>query len=662
MCSGASTGSVVITPTGGVGPYTVTPAQTGLAAGSYTFTVKDANNCTITVPVTITEPEAITATTSITDILCNRASTGSVVITPSGGVGPYTITPAQTGLAAGSYTFTVKDANNCTITVPVTITEPVAITATTSITNVLCNGASTGSVVITPGGGVAPYTITPAQTGLAAGSYTFTVKDANNCTITVPVTITEPATITATTSITNVLCNGASTGSVVITPTGGVGPYTITPATTGLAAGSYTFTVKDANNCTITVPVTITEPAAITATTSITNILCNGASTGSVVITPSGGVAPYTITPAQTGLAAGSYTFTVKDANNCTITVPVTITEPEAITATTSITNVLCNGASTGSVVITPSGGVAPYTITPAQTGLATGNYTFTVKDANNCTITVPVTITEPAAITATTSITHVLCNGASTGSVVITPSGGVAPYTITPAQTGLAAGSYTFTVKDANNCTITVPVTITEPEAITATTSITNVLCNGASTGSVVITPSGGVAPYTITPAQTGLATGIYTFTVKDANNCTITVPVTITEPAAITATTSVTNVLCNGASTGSVVITPSGVLGRIRLLPLRLVLLRDLIRSRLRMRIIVRSLFRLQSPSPRLSQQLLQSLMFCVMARRLDQLTSHQAAVLGRTRLRRLKLVLLQGLIRSRLRMRIIARLLFR
>ena len=538
-CNGASTGSVVITPSGGVGPYTITPAQTGLAAGSYTFTVKDANNCTLSVPITISQPVAITATTAITNVACNGASTGSVVITPSGGVGPYTITPAQTGLAAGSYTFTVKDANNCTLSVPVTISQPVAITATTAITNVACNGASTGSVVITPSGGVGPYTITPAQTGLAAGSYTFTVKDANNCTLSVPVTISQPVAITATTAITNVACNGASTGSVVITPSGGVGPYTITPAQTGLAAGSYTFTVKDANNCTITVPVTITQPAAITATTAITNVACNGASTGSVVITPSGGVGPYTITPAQTGLAAGSYTFTVKDANNCTSKVPVTISQPAAITATTAITNVVCNGASTGSVVITPSGGVGPYTITPAQTGLAAGSYTFTVKDANNCTITVPVTITQPAAITATTAVTNVACNGASTGSVVITPSGGVGPYTITPAQTGLAAGSYTFTVKDANNCTLSVPVTISQPVAITATTAITNVACNGASTGSVVITPSGGVGPYTITPAQTGLAAGSYTFTVKDANNCTITVPVTITQPAAITATT---------------------------------------------------------------------------------------------------------------------------
>src|SRR5678810_294611 len=79
---------------------------------------------------------------------------------------------AQTGLAAGSYTFTVTDANGCTLPVPVTITQPAPITVTTAITNVKCNGASTGSVVITPSGGVGPYTITPAQTGLAAGSYT----------------------------------------------------------------------------------------------------------------------------------------------------------------------------------------------------------------------------------------------------------------------------------------------------------------------------------------------------------------------------------------------------------------------------------------------------------------------------------------------------------
>ena len=569
LCNGASTGSVVITPTGGVGPYTISPAQTGLAAGNHTFTVTDANGCSITVPITITQPSTLTATTAVTNILCNGASTGSVVITPTGGVGPYTITPAQTGLAAGNHTFTVTDANGCSITVPITITQPTTLTATAAVTNILCNGASTGSVVITPTGGVGPYTITPAQTGLAAGNYVFTVTDANGCSITVPITITQPSTLTATAAVTNILCNGASTGSVVITPTGGVGSYTISPAQTGLAAGNHTFTVTDANGCSITVPITITQPSTLTATTAVTNILCNGASTGSVVITPTGGVGPYTITPAQTGLAAGNHTFTVTDANGCSITVPITITQPTTLTATAAVTNILCNGASTGSVVITPTGGVGPYTITPAQTGLAAGNYVFTVTDANGCSITVPITITQPSTLTATTAVTNILCNGASTGSVVITPTGGVGPYTISPAQTGLAAGNYVFTVTDANGCSITVPATITQPSTLTATTAVTNILCNGASTGSVVITPTGGVGPYTITPAQTGLAAGNYVFTVTDANGCSITVPATITEPADLTATTVVTNILCNGAATGSVVITPTGGAGPYTITP---------------------------------------------------------------------------------------------
>jgi hypothetical protein len=50
--------------------------------------------------------------------------------------------------------------------------------------------------------------------------------------------------------------------------------------------------------------------------------------------------------------------------------------------------------------VITPTGGTAPYNITPAQTNLAAGNYTFTVTDANGCSTTVDVTITEPLPIT----------------------------------------------------------------------------------------------------------------------------------------------------------------------------------------------------------------------------------------------------------------------
>jgi hypothetical protein len=207
-----------------------------------------------------------------------------------------------------------------------------------------------------------------------------------------------------------------------------------------------------------------------------------------------------------------------------------------------SLVNASCFGSSTGSVVIAPAGGVAPYIITPSQTGLAAGLHTFTVTDANSCTTTIDVTITQPASAlsAAVTSQVNVLCYGSSTGSVVIAPAGGVAPYVITPAQTGLPAGLHTFTVTDATGCAATINVTITQPAAplTAAISSQVNVLCFGASTASGLIAPAGGIAPYSITPAQTGLAAGLHTFTVTDATGCTATIDVNITQPgAALTA-----------------------------------------------------------------------------------------------------------------------------
>src|SRR4029079_1015127 len=328
------------------------------------------------------------------------------------------------------------------------------------------------------------------------------------------------------------LCAGSATGTVTITPAGGTGPYTITPAQTRLTAGLHTFTITDANGCTLTVDITIVDATPITETHTQTPTLCAGSATGTVTITPAGGTGPYTITPSQTGLTAGLHTFTITDANGCTTTIDVTIDEPLPIPAIATPTAASCNAAADGSVVITPSGGTAPYTITPSQTGLTPGLHTFTITHANGCTTTIDVTIDEPLPITATATPTAASCNGAADGSVVISPSGGTAPYTITPIQTGLTAGLHTFTITDANGCSTTIDVTIDEPLPITATATPTAASCNGAADGSVVITPSGGTGPYTITPGQTGLTAGLHTFRITDANGCSTTIDVTIDEP----------------------------------------------------------------------------------------------------------------------------------
>ena len=147
MCFGSSTGTVTVTGAGGTGTKTYSSDGTtfqdngtfsDLAAGSYTITVKDANGCTATVPVTITQPASAVSgsITSQTGALCFGSSTGTVTITGAGGTGTKTYSQDGTtfqgsgtfsGLAAGSYTITIKDANGCMATVPVTITEPASL-------------------------------------------------------------------------------------------------------------------------------------------------------------------------------------------------------------------------------------------------------------------------------------------------------------------------------------------------------------------------------------------------------------------------------------------------------------------------------------------------------------------------------------------------------
>src|SRR5438128_8851482 len=185
-------------------------------------------------------------------------------------------------------------------------------------------------------------------------------------------------------SQTNVACFGGATGSVTVAGSGGTSPYTyaIDGTTFGasgtfssLGAGSYTITVKDANGCTTTQGVTITQPAAALSSSisSQTNVACFGGSTGSVTVAGSGGTSPYTFSKdgvnfgasgTFNNLAAGSYTVTVKDANGCTTPQPVTITQPASAlgSSISSQTNVACFGGATGSVTVAGSGGTSPYT------------------------------------------------------------------------------------------------------------------------------------------------------------------------------------------------------------------------------------------------------------------------------------------------------------
>jgi gliding motility-associated-like protein len=627
-CNGGNNGSATVTAGGGITPYTyawtptggTTATGTALAAGSYTVTVTDANGCTINSNVNITQPNAVTANINAsTNALCNGGNTGSASVTAGGGtpVYAYAWTPsggtgsAANNLAAGNYTVTVTDSRGCTQSATVNISQPPVLTAAANPTNVLCNGAATGSATVIPGGGTAGYTYSWSPGGgtgstassLGAGAYTVTVTDANGCTVTANANITQPSAITSTSSSTPTNC-GSSTGSATVNPSGGTGAYSYAWSPSGgsgstasnLAAGAYVVTITDANGCTATANVAVSNTAGPTATIpTSTNVSCNGGANGSANANAAGGTGPYTYswTPgggngaSATGLSAGTYSITILDANGCSASTNVTITEPPAVTAVISTsTDVICNGGTTGNATVVAAGGTAGYTYswTPGgatgttASNLAAGNYTVTVTDANACTQTASVTIIEPAPVTAAVPpVTNVLCNGGSTGSASVNAGGGTAPYTYawTPSggngstASGLAAGSYTVTVTDANGCTSTANATITQPAALTAViSSSAGISCNGANNGTATVTAGGGTAAYTYawTPSggtgatESGLAAGNYSVTVTDANGCVGNAAVTISEPTVLQTSTSGTNVDCNGNANGSASVSTTG------------------------------------------------------------------------------------------------------
>ncbi|REK00382.1 MAG: hypothetical protein DWQ39_12060, partial [Bacteroidetes bacterium] len=387
------------------------------------------------------------------------------------------------------------------------------------ISHVSCIGGNDGSVNIVGTGGVAPYTVSGNPTsGLSAGTYNYTITDAIGCTGTCSVTITQPASpVSISCSLVNdVTCNGGSDGAVSVSASGGTGAISISPSTfTGLSAGTHTFTATDANGCTATCNVIISEPQPVVVTcTVIKHVTCNGTSDGEVSVSASGGTGALTLTSSTptTNLSGGSYTYVFTDANGCTGSCTVTINEPAILQANCSVSkNVSCLGGSDGEVSINPTGGTPPYTITgDPLTGLSAGTYNYLVTGSNGCTATCTVTITEPAsAVSATcTFVNDASCFGGSDGSANVVGSGGTPPYTFSPTPSNLTAGIHTITVTDDNGCTATCDVTIGQPTQIVPNCSVlTHVTCHGGSDGSVSVSGTGGTGNITVSgPALSGL------------------------------------------------------------------------------------------------------------------------------------------------------------
>ncbi len=613
-CNGGD-GSVDLTVVGGAPGYTylwsngaTTEDLAAVVAGTYTVTVTDASSCSASIAATVTQPTAINATiASFNDVSCNGANNGNINISVSGGVTPYSYAWSNSStledlvnIGAGTYTVTITDANGCTVQLSQTITEPSALTASTSATTISCNGG-TADVDLTVAGGTANYSyfwnsgaVTEDLTGVNAGTYSVIVTDANGCTANSSITITQPAALVLSVTVTNASCNGGN-GSIDLTVSGGTTAYTYlwsNGATTedlaAVTAGTYTVTVTDANGCTATASATVTQPAALNLTSQTTNVNCNGGTNGTININVSGGVQPYAYdwgggitVEDRFNLAAGNYTVVVTDANACTITQSFTITEPSAITSSVVATDVSCAGAHNGTATLTVAGGTAPYTfnwsnfqVSQNLSNLGGGTYYVSITDANGCTRRDSAVVNEPTAIVLSTSVTNIGCNGGATGAIDLTVSGGIPGYTYlwsnaatTQDLSGVGQGTYTVTVTDAGSCTATTSATITQPNALVVSAAIQDVSCAGTGDGAINLTVSGGVTPYAFawnngatTEDIINLVAGTYDVTVTDNNTCSVSASYVVNEPTPIVSSVVGANVLCQGANNGAADLTVSG------------------------------------------------------------------------------------------------------
>ncbi len=418
--------------------------------------------------------------------------------------------PALTTATSCPITVSIADACGRIFNTSQTSVVTTEMQITTSLTN-SCNASSNGTVSMVISGAAGPYTWIWTNstlstsgsgngtllTGLAPGAYTIVVASGGGSTKTISVTISENPVLNALSlTTTNVSCNGQTTGSInVANVTGGTAPYTFlwsdaatTQNRSSLAAETYTVTAKDANNCTVSAATTIMQPAAIVITPSITNVSCSGNPTGAISIATTGGTGSISyvwndgvITQNRSNASAGTYSLTTKDASNCSVTLSgIVITQPTAaLTASATQTNVACYGNATGAITLTPVGGSSPYIFnwndgvtTQNRIDLNAGTYLVTITDAKGCSTTVTKTISQPNDLTLSTAITKASCPGINNGAIVLTIFGGTSNYSIawtgpnsysstSVNPTGLAAGTYTVMVNDANDCTATATLVV---------------------------------------------------------------------------------------------------------------------------------------------------------------------------------------------------------
>lgn len=605
-----------------------------LAGGpNYVVVTDNTNSTTDTAYLTINTFTEITGSTVLTAPTCFNLSDGSINLTVSGGVPPYTYTwdngstnQDLYNIGSGTYYTSVTDANYCNFYTSVTLSAPASIMAYPFITASTCGG-SNGSVSTNAYGGTQPYyyqwddpghSTASGITNVSAGTYHYTITDNNGCVFFDFVNVSDSNGAEIFGTQTNITCFGADNGSVSVTTQGGTLPLAYDwsngdtlPALTGLVPGFYKLTVTDYNGCKSLSNFFISEPQQLIASVNKNGGLCfNTTSSGDMWVTTSGGTPGYTYlwntgdtTDYIYNYSAGIYTVTVTDINNCMVVQADTIEPATEIIFSHITQDALCNGYN-GNIDITVSGGSPPYAYTwydqyyywVSNTedlfNLGQGIFHLNVTDASGCSVSFSDTIQNTLnSLTVDAVVTDVVCYGDTTGAVDITLSGGNPPYTFAwsvymaknSVQSGKAgaigslfpptedlvnvpSGYYQVDIMDSSGCTFVNNFYVNGPLMFEVYTNPVNPGC-GSSNGSISTNVINGVPPYayywsdsSVNDSITGIGAGNYFLTVTDSSGCLAFAQQVLSDSTGPIVSFESMNVTCYGLSDGSAIVYASG------------------------------------------------------------------------------------------------------
>ncbi len=444
------------------GTHTLTAADVNIGSVSNTATTTGGNVCNPTTPGSICSDTEVTPLALV-----------PILTTTKSGVLNNAVVPPNTQSDPGdtiAYTVTVTNSGNGPAT-GVSVTDPLIGTLSCSI----------------GGGGVTlPATLNAGAALICTGTYTLTGSDVGNGSVS----------NTATTTGSNV-CNPTSAGSVCsdtnIIPLGLVAVLTTTKA------GVLDNTVvppNDQSNPGDTIAYTITVANS-------GNGPANGVNVADSLITLScsisgGGVSlPTTLAAGASLICTGSYTLTLSDIGNGSV----------SNTAITTGSNV-CNPTTPGSLCSDTE--VTPLALAPVLTTTKSGvlnNAVVAPNDQSNPGDNIAYTIT--VANSGNGPATGVAITDALIGTLSCTIGGGAVtlPVSLNAGASLICIGSYTLTALDVGNGSV----------SNTAITTGSNV-CNPTTPGSICSDTE--VTPLTLVPILTTAKSGVLNNAVIPPNN----------------------------------------------------------------------------------------------------------------------------------------------